>query len=108
MIYIPPWGWVPVDLTLIDEDTGLDYIINSPEYDPNIIEALNVSEQAYIGDTLITRERIIASDLHVTIIDEAGEVYRNGLEAETYLILVIGSALAVAIFMMFRASARDQ
>ncbi|MBT6604731.1 transglutaminase domain-containing protein [Candidatus Bathyarchaeota archaeon] len=108
MIYIPPWGWVPVDLTLIDEDTGLDYIINSPEYDPNIIEALNVSEQAYIGDTLITRERIIASDLHVTIIDEAGEVYRNGLGAETYLILVIGSALAVAIFMMFRASARDQ
>jgi len=108
MIYIPPWGWVPVDLTLIDEDTGLDYIINSPEYDPNIIEALDVSEQAYIGDTVATRERIIVSDLHVTIIDEAGEVYGNGLGTETYLILVIGSALAVAIFMMFRASGRDQ
>ena len=108
MIYIPPWGWVPVDLTLIDEDTGLDYIINSPEYDPNIIEALDVSEQAYIGDTVATRERIIASDLHVTLVDEAGEVFRRGLGAETYLILAIGSALAIAIFMMFRASGRDQ
>ena len=108
MVYIPPWGWVPVDLTLIEEDTGLDYIFNSPEYDPNIIEALDVSEQAYIGDTVATRERIIASDLHVTIVDEAGEVYGNGLGPQTYLILVLGISLAAAIFMMFRASGRDQ
>lgn len=108
MIYIPPWGWVPVDLTLVQEDSGLEYIINAPEYDSNIIEALNVSEQAYIGDTIVTRERIIASDLHVTIIDEASEVYGNGLKNETYLILVIAAALAGAIFMMFRASGHDQ
>ena len=108
MIYIPPWGWVPVDLTLVEEDTGLEYIINAPEYDPNIIEALDVSEQSYIGDTIVTRERIIASDLHVTIIDEASQVYGNGLGNETYMILVIGAALAGAIFMMFRASNRDQ
>ena len=108
MIYIPPWGWVPVDLTLVEEDSGLEYIINAPEYDVNIIEALDISEQAYIGDTIATRERIIASDLHVTIIDEASEVYGNGLGNETYLILGIGAALAGAIFMMFSASGRDQ
>ncbi len=108
MIYIPPWGWVPVDLTLVQEDNGLDYIINAPEYDHNIIEVLDISEQAYIGDTIATRKRIIASDLHVLITDEAGEVYSNGLGSQTYLILVIGIALAAAIFMMFRASGRDQ
>ena len=107
MIYIPPWGWVPVDLTLVEEDSGLEYIINAPEYDANIIEVLDVSEQAYIGDTIATRDRIIASDLHVKIIDEANQVYGNGLGNETYLILVIGAALAGAIFMMFRASNRD-
>ncbi len=108
MIYIPPWGWVPVDLTLVEEDSGLEYIINAPEYDSNIIEALIVSKQAYIGDTIATRKRIIASDLHVTIIDEANEVYSNGLGTETYLMLIIGATLAGAIFMMFRASGRDQ
>lgn len=108
MIYIPPWGWVPVDLTLVEADSGLEYIINAPEYDVNIIEALDISEQAYIGDTIAARERIIASELHVTIIDEANQVYGNGLGSETYLILVIGAALAGAIFMMFRASGRDQ
>jgi len=86
----------------------MEYIINAPEYDPNIIEVLDISKQAYIGDTIVTRERIISSDLHVTIIDEANQVYSNGLGTETYLILVIGVALAGAIFMMFRASGRDQ
>ena len=108
MIYIPPWGWVPIDLTLVVEDSGLDYIMNAPQYDANIIEALDVSEQAYIGDTIATRERIIASDLYVSITDDANQVYGNGLGTETYLILVIGAALAGAIFMMFRASNRDQ
>jgi len=108
MIYIPPWGWVPVDLTLVKEDSGLDYIMNAPEYDMNIIEALDVSEQAYIGDTIVARERIIASSLYVSLTDEANQVYGNGLESETYMILVIGAALAGAIFMMFRASNRDQ
>ena len=108
MIYIPPWGWVPVDLTLVEEDSGLEYIINAPEYDVNIIEVLDVSEQAYIGDTIATRERIIASDLYVKIIDEANQVYGNRQGNETYLMLVIGAALAGAIFMMFRASGRDQ
>ena len=82
--------------------------MNAPEYDANIIEALDISEQAYIGDTIATRERIIASDLYVSITDEANQVYGNGLGTETYLILVIGAALAGAIFMMFRASNRDQ
>jgi hypothetical protein len=108
MVYIPPWGWVPVDLTLVEEDTGLEYIINAPEYDPNIIEVMDVSQQSYIGDTVATRNRIIASDLHVTIIDEASQVYGNGQENETYLILVIGAILAGVIFMMFKASSRDQ
>lgn len=104
MIYIPPYGWVPVDLTLVSEDTGLEYIQNAPEYEVNLIEALDVSEQAYIGNTLATRERIINSTLYVTVQDRADQIHGGGLERETYLMVGIGAALVVAIFMMFRAS----
>ena len=104
MIYIPPWGWVPVDLTLVSEDTGLEYIRNAPEYNVNLIEVLNVSDQAYIGGTLETRERLINSTLHVTVDDRADQINDRGLVTETYVMLGIGAALAVAIFMMFRAS----
>ncbi len=104
MIYIPPWGWVPVDLTLVSEDTGLEYIMNAPEYDVNLIEVLDVSDQEYIGDTLETRERIINSTLYVTVEDQADQINDRGLVTETYIMLGIGASLAAAIFMMFRAS----
>jgi transglutaminase-like putative cysteine protease len=104
MIYIPPWGWVPVDLTLVSEDTGLEYIQNAPEYNVNLIDVLNVSDQEYIGNTLATRDRIINSTLHVTVEDQADRINDRGLVTESYIMLGIGGALVVAIFMMFRAS----
>lgn len=104
MIYIPPWGWVPVDLTLVSEDTGLEYIKNAPEYDVNLIEVLDVSDQEYIGGTLETRERIINTTLYVTVDDQADRVNDRGLVTETYIMLGVGGALIIAIIMMFRAS----
>ncbi len=104
MIYIPPYGWVPVDLTLVSEDTGLEYIQKAPEYEVNLIEVLDVSEQAYIGNTLATRERIINSDLYITVQDQADQIHGSGLVKETYLMVAIGATLVAAIFMMFRAS----
>lgn len=107
MIYIPPYGWVPVDLTLVSEDTGLEYIENAPEYEVNLIEVLDVSEQAYIGNTLATRDRIINSTLYITVQDQADQTHGSGLVRETYLMVGIGAALVAAIYLMFRASNRD-
>jgi len=101
MIYIPPWGWVPVDMTLTDSDSGFDLIQNSPEYSDNIITVLNVSEQSYIGDTLATRDRVINSDLYVTVSDEAHVVYSDDNPFQNYLLLGLGVALLIAIGLMF-------
>lgn len=108
MVYIPPYGWVPVDLTLVQEETGLEYLTNAPEYEVNLIEVLNISEQSYIGGTLSTRDRIINSTLYVTVEDEANQIYGGGLVTETYLMVGLGAALVAAIFMMFRTSNRGQ
>jgi hypothetical protein len=107
MIYIPPWGWVPVDLTLTDSDSGLELIQNAPEYGSNIITVLNVSEQSYIGETLATRERIINSSLYVTVSDEAHIVYSADNPFQNYLLLGLGAALLVTIGLMFRYSNRQ-
>ena len=107
MIYIPPWGWVPVDLTLADSDSGLELIRNAPEYGENIIPVLNVSTQSYIGETLDTRERIINSPIYVTIIDEAHTVYSADNPFQNYLLLGLGAALLIAIGLMFYWSGRE-
>ena len=107
MVYIPPWGWVPVDLTLTSAKSGLDLIQNSPEYGVNIIPVMNVSTQPYIGATLETRERIINSSIYVTVSDEAHAVYGADNPFQNYLLIGLGLALLVSIGLMFRSSGKQ-
>lgn len=100
MVYIPPWGWVPVDLTLTQSEKGVDILRKSPEYDSNIITAFNISKQPYIGKTLSTRDRIINSTLFITIIDEAQLVNKNPFWVN-YGIIGIGLAVLTSIILMF-------
>ena len=101
MVYVPPWGWVPVDLTLTSEKSGLELLKKAPEYAGNVVAAFNVSEQPYIGDTLTTRARIIGSSLYASVTDEAEEVHDGGLGSEVYLIAGLGLAVTAAIVLMF-------
>jgi hypothetical protein len=104
MIYIPPWGWTPVDLTLTSEESGFELIKHAPEYSPNIIPVLNVSKQPYVGETLITRERIINSSLYVTVSNEAYIVYNSENPLQNYILLGLGAVLIVTIGLMFISS----
>jgi hypothetical protein len=103
MVYIPPWGWTPVDLTLTSAESGLELIKNAPEYSSNIIPVLDVSKQSYIGETLSTRERITNSSLYVTVNNEAHIVYNSDNQLQNYLLLGLGAVLIVIIGMMFKS-----
>ena len=102
MIYIPPWGWVPVDLTLTNAESGLELIRSAPEYGVNIVPAFNVSKQSYIGETLETRNRILQSEIYVTVKDEAKILYRADNPFQNYVLIGLGVALLLAIGLMFR------
>ena len=106
MVYIPPMGWVPVDLTLTSAQSGLKLIENAPEYSTNIIPALNVSTQPYIGGTVDTMTRVVASSLYVTVTDEAHVVYGSDNPLQNYILLGLGAALLVTIGLMFWSSNR--
>ncbi|MCW4013815.1 MAG: transglutaminase family protein [Candidatus Bathyarchaeota archaeon] len=101
MVYIPPWGWVPVDLTMTNADSGLELIQSAPEYNSNIIPVLNVSEQPYIGGTLETRDRYINSTVYVTVSDTVKVTYAADNPLQNYLLLGLGAALLIAIGLMF-------
>ena len=107
MVYIPPWGWVPVDLTMTNADSGLGLIKSAPEYGSNIVPVLDVSKQAYIGGTLETRERFINSDVYVTVSDKAEVVYSSDNPFQNYLLLGLGAALLIALGLMFRYGDRN-
>lgn len=101
MVYIPPWEWVPVDLTMIRSHNVLDNIRNAPEYEPNIIPAINVSDQVYIGETLAVRDRIINSSLYITLTDRVNHSYGNRADSQKWLIVFLGAATLASIALMF-------
>ncbi len=106
MIYVPPWGWLPVDLTLVQVDGGLDVISGAPEYESNIIPCFDVNRQPYIGESLGTRARFIGSTVYVEITDEAGRVESGIPRGELYLVAGLGVAVTAAIVLMFVSDRR--
>lgn len=108
MIYVPPWGWLPVDLTLVQEDGGLAVITGAPEYESHIITCFEVNRQAYIGESLGTRTRIIESDLYVETTDEAERIDSSVIGGELYLVIGLGVAVTAAIVLMFVSERRSQ
>jgi transglutaminase-like putative cysteine protease len=106
MVYIPPWGWLPVDLTLTQSEEGINILKKSPVYEANIIPALNISKQPYIGDALATRERISNSTLYITVNDEA-QVSNHNPFWVNYGIIGLGLAVLLSILLMYRSSSRQ-
>jgi hypothetical protein len=100
MVYIPPWGWLPIDLTLVNRQDPLEMIKDAPEYSSNIITAFNISQQNYIQGSRISRERLISSDIYITIIDEAVE-YPNNNSWNLYALipaLIFGVAITASVY----------
>jgi hypothetical protein len=106
MIYVPPWGWLPVDLTLVQEDGGLDVLTGAPEYESNIIPCFDVNRQSYIGESLATRERFIGSTVYVEIADEAERMGSGIPRGELYIVAGLGVAVTAAIILMFASERR--
>ena len=98
MVYVPPWGWIPVDLTLTNAREPIDMILDAPEYSSNIITAFNVSEQHYIGGSRSSREMLIASDIYITVTDIAIDSPNQPFWSSSTLIVVfVGGAVLVGI-----------
>lgn len=101
MVYVPPWGWIPVDLTLTNSNDPIDMILDAPEYSRNIVTAFNVSEQQYIGGSRSSREMLVASDIYITVSDIATE-NADASSWDSYTLIgavVIGGAVLVGVFV---------
>ena len=101
MVYVPPWGWIPVDLTLTSARDPIDMILDAPEYASNIITAFNVSKQQYIGGSRSSREILVASDIYITVADIAIDNPDTPFWNSYTLIgaVVIGGAVLVGVFV---------
>jgi hypothetical protein len=81
IVYIPPWGWLPVDLTYPKGGFGnpLNAIITAVVTDDRTIQYMNISEMDYVTSAMAYREFIIENDFHIYAEDEMTWTFRQSL-----------------------------
>lgn len=97
LVYIPPWGWLPIDLTLTRAKEPLTLLLEAPEYGPFIVTALNVSRYDYVGEARKMREAVMAGSLYIKSYDTTSEMDQNSPEAPLAPIIIISSMGIIAL-----------
>lgn len=103
LVFIPPWGWLPIEMTMPAYDDAMERITGAPEYDRHIITCMNISRQEYVGDSRRTRERVMGSDLYVTVTDVWVEENASaGMELTTYIVsgVAVGAIFVLTIIVL--------
>ncbi|MFQ6085602.1 MAG: transglutaminase family protein [Candidatus Bathyarchaeia archaeon] len=103
MVYIPPWGWLPIDMTWGAGGEAYDFITNSAVSHVYTIPSDNVTSMDYIADTLEERGDLVGSDLYVTISETMAlpeEMEREDVEATQPWITSYPMASPIGIFAL--------
>ena len=96
MVYIPPWGWLPVDLTMLGGMNPSETITEAYYWRESTIVAWNITSNDYILDEETQRETLISSNVVFTQVDKLIVVEK---EDPPYLVYGVAGLLAVLLFV---------
>lgn len=107
MVYIPPWGWLPVDLTYVRGGLSnpLNAIRGAAVTVQTVIQYMNVSETDYVASSRRYKEFLLENDFYIYEQDEIVEVDPTGpwnelVELLFHLILIAVVGLTVAVIIV--------
>ncbi len=125
MIYIPPWRWLPVDLTYVrdGQDNPLNAIRTGAVTSQRTIQYMNISQIDYVASTRQYKDFLIENQIYIYQEDEMSLALQKFLEESIktwiwwFLIaLVIITVIFIAVFgyilkterRRFKESKRDE
>lgn len=89
MVYIPPWGWLPVDLTYVKEDLRRDPL-NSIKFSAFISEYtfqyMNIIEADYVAEARNLKEFLEKHNFYIYEKDEMEEII---VGESSFLVLIV-------------------
>ena len=109
IVYIPPWGWLPVDLTFVPRgfDDPLNAIRHGAAAEQTTTQYMNISRVDYIADSLEARSFLTENGFLVHLEEEMIQVSQNG-DSELYpdvtviLIALIVVVVLLTVFLVVR------
>lgn len=112
--YIPPWGWLPVDLTYVPGglNNPLNAILQGAVTQQDTVQYMNISKTDYIADSVESRSFLIDNGFQVEMEDEmtylpqdSGVRGFNPFISAVLIIAIVAMGLLV-VFMMMRRRRR--
>lgn len=81
MVYVPPWGWLPVDLTYPLGGFGnpLNSLATAVVTDVRTVQYMNINEVDYVASSWSFQEFIKENDFYVFAEDEMTKIAQEGL-----------------------------
>jgi transglutaminase-like putative cysteine protease len=70
MIYIPPWGWLPFDMTLGWKQNTLDGITEAMTWKQNVLSLMNIQTRDWAGIGRWQRDFLVSNSLHLSNNDQ--------------------------------------
>jgi len=66
IIYIPPWGWLPFDMTIgWNKNNSINGIVLAPAYSTNTFQILNITSIDWVGSSKRFKQQVIDSPLYI-------------------------------------------
>lgn len=109
IVYIPPWGWLPVDLTYVPIDPYLSNPLNAIRgaavTGQNVIQCMNFTHTDYVGASRRLRDFIQSTNFFIYMVDEMrtndfGSLWEL-IDLVFRVVLVATAVVAVSLTFVF-------
>lgn len=108
IVYIPPWGWLPVDLTYVLAIGGLSDPLNAIKgaavTGQNVIQYMNFTHTDYVGNSRHLRDFIQNNNFYIYMMDEMKMNTDFSSAWELIKLMLRGTLIAAAIIAVSLAA----
>jgi hypothetical protein len=93
MIYIPPWGWLPFDMTLGWSQNSLTGITTATAWKPTVLTLMNIQTSDWVGDWRNLENFYFYNDLYLVNEDQ---LIRENSEFEFEMLIWVGIGVLIS------------
>lgn len=109
VVYIPPWGWLPFDMTLgWTPSNPLAGISSAPVYERSVVQMMNVTVSDWAGEGRRVKEMVQSGQLYITEESEVAMEPWSPQGSSATSLPILGASALFIILVLYWFSRRTE